>query len=713
MTAIDKIIPVPQQVSVLSDHSICLGDRIISSLASDHPAIQTALKTLSSFLTQHICRPCGNAGVPVTVELSDRYPSKMENSEQGYELLATHDKIVITGFGPIGLYYGVLTLIQMSERIGAETYLPHVKIVDWPKLKTRGHFIECRYGSNLMNLEDWKNVIDTLANQKMNQLVVGVYGCWCVQYDQRISEYFYLPIPKYPELKTSVVTRYYSPTQGCRIDRETSTPMYSEDFFGELIRYGLSRGVTVFPLFNSLGHNTLIPRMYPSISAKTADGTSTGHGFCLSSEETYRVLFDIFDYMIDTYLLPNGIDSFHIGLDEVREEIGTNPNHVHEVVSPWCECEVCRKFTRSENFIRHAIKLISHLKSKGMKNIYLYQDTLMSIDCPDTFLDALKKADLLDVTIIDWWSYQDLDSMQMYHDLKPELGLRRTVKPWNGYYHWNLLTSSVRNNTLIMQIAERDGAEGMQSYSSWDMSYDRTHHIQADYAWNFAGAGTESEASRRYTYRTFGNQAYLADEAFSCLDELAEPFKTQSGAYWLCDSLQHLLCFSCGYYFYSYVNKDKPYPRNFPGEAIATLSKKRAENEAYLKRICALSNKAISAFEQITLNPLMARRYLFEFENHRCLAEDYLALFELMDFNAQKKFSDMKTLAIKRRDARKSLMKRLESTKERYLLSSHMRNQSVFYQFFCDLVAYLEHNNEPLDFTDLTSIASEEFMQLR
>ena len=713
MNTIDKILPVPQQVSILSDHTVCVGDRVLSAVQIDHPAIRTAIHKLSSFLTQRICRPCGNPGVPVQLALSATPPPEMKNPEQGYELIANHDKIVITGFGPIGLYYGVLSLIQMAEQIGAETYVPHVRILDWPTLKTRGHFIECRYGSNLMNLEDWRSVIDTLSSQKMNQLVVGVYGCWCVQYDDRISEYFYLPIPNHQDLKTSVVTRYYSPTQGCWIDRETPTPMYHEDFFGDLIQYGLSRGVTVFPLFNSLGHNTLIPRTYPEISAKSSSGTPTGHGFCLSSDKTYALLFDIFDHIIDTYLIPNGIDSFHIGLDEVREEIGTNPDDVHEVVSPWCECEECRTYTHQENFIRHAIKLISHLKSRGMKNVYLYQDTLMTMGCPDKFFHALKAADLLDVTVIDWWSYQDLDSMQMFRDLKPELDLRRTVKPWNGYYHWNLLTSSVLNNTLIMQIADRDGAEGMQSYSSWDMSYDRTHNIQADYAWNFSGSGSESDASHRYTYRMFGDQAYLADEAFACLDELAEPFAVQSGSYWLCDSLQHLLCFSCGYYFYSYVSKGKPYPRSFPGEAIETLLKNRVENIEHLKRIVSLSTRAINSLDQVTRNPLLARRYRCEFENIRCLAEDYLALFDMADLNTSKNYTRMLSIAIKRRDSRKHLMKLLESTKERYLLSSHMRNQSVFYQFFCDLIAHLESGKTELDFTDLRKIASEEFWKLR
>lgn len=714
MTSIDKIVPIPQNVKVLSDHNICLGCKIISSVDNEHPAVKTALHSLSSFLTQHVCRPCVSAGTSVYVELSDAPPAEMKNSEQGYRLTTSHERITIIGYGPVGLYYGVLSLMQLAEPHGVDFFVPHVEIQDWPELKTRGHFIECRYGSNLMTFEDWKTVIDTLAFQKMNQLVVGVYGCWCVQYDHRISEYFYLPIPQYPELETKVITRYYSPTQNTWIDREEPTPMFHDDFFGKLIKYGLEHGVTVFPLFNSLGHNTLIPRTYPSVSAKTADGTPTGHGFCLSSEETYQVLFSIFDHMIDTYLQPNGIDSFHIGLDEVRKEIGTNLENVREEVSPWCECENCRKHSKQENFIRHAIKLISYLKQRGMKNVYLYQDTLFALDMPEVFVNALREADLLDVTVIDWWSYQDLESLQSYQSLCPELGLRSTVKPWNGYYHWNVLTSSIRNNTLIMKIAKRDGAEGMQSYSSWDMSYDRTHHCQADYAWNFSGAGSEEDVSKRYTHRTFGAQAVLADQAFSALDALAEPDAVQSGKNWLCDSLQHLLSFDCAYYFYSYVRSDKPYPRNFPGEVIELLCVDRAVNEAKLKKVSVLTSEAANAFAKITANPLLARRYFYEFENQNCIAEDYLALLKMMDLNSAGKYDEIRSLAEDRKSARIKLMKLLESVKEKYLLSSHMRNQTVFYQLFQDLIDYLDNTPFPsLNFFDLRQISSETFMQLR
>ena len=41
--------------------------------------------------------------------------------------------------------------------------------------------------------------------------------------------------------------------------------MFEEDFFGEIIAYAKERNITVKPLMNSYGHNTLIPRLLPEL----------------------------------------------------------------------------------------------------------------------------------------------------------------------------------------------------------------------------------------------------------------------------------------------------------------------------------------------------------------------------------------------------------------------------------------------------------------
>jgi hypothetical protein len=39
-------------------------------------------------------------------------------------------------------------------------------VIDYPDLKTRGHFMECSVGITYMELDDWKKFIDEMAKMK-------------------------------------------------------------------------------------------------------------------------------------------------------------------------------------------------------------------------------------------------------------------------------------------------------------------------------------------------------------------------------------------------------------------------------------------------------------------------------------------------------------------------------------------------------------------
>jgi hypothetical protein len=599
-------------------------------------------------------------------------------------------------------------------------FVPELEILDWPDLKTRGHFMESRYGSNLMTLADWQELVDEMSAIKMNQLAVSLYGCWVVQYDGRVSEYLYIPLKAYPELSTPVVCRYYSPQAGGWIDEEKPVPMVSQDFFGELVAYGKTRGVNIFPLVNSFGHNTLLPATYPVVSAKDADGQPTLTGFCTAEEETYKLLFTIYDEIIDRYLAPSGVDSFHIGLDEVWDQIAANKEDIFKVRSPWCQCPDCRGRERQDIFIDHLIRLAAHLRDRGMKNIYVYSDMLIrhgeSIkeESVEKLVKALKANDLFDLVVVDWWTYSAYADQLMFQTTRPELGLRRTVKPWNGYYHWTILTDALPNVALLAEMGVREKAEGMFSYSAWDMSYDVTHLGQADMAWNYAQTGSPAKIRQHYAGLHFAAQKEKAMEGLDLLAQLTFNNRQDVNPY-------DLLLAKLSYYFYSYVRKDKPYPRLFPGEALAILGENRQEFASQIKRLNALARQAGGIFTSLAQDPAcnqrMARRLAYEAQNIACLTADFTALLEMQDLARDKKDPALiKDLALERRSARLALMALLEHEKEAYLLPSHMRNHSIFMQYFTDLAAYLTRTPAAqikLDFTDNTHFASAAFWRLR
>lgn len=742
MCIFDRISPVPQKFTKPDGAKLLLGVpgkanyKIEASVPEACELSVNAVKKLETKLSKllNVC-PCNADGeVKITLSLADA-PADIKNPNQGYKIKACNNIIALTGFGAAGLYYAVTTLIQCLKVEEGKLELPAFELLDYPDLKTRGHFMETRYGSNLMELEDWKHVVDHMEEMKHNHLAVSVYGCWCVQYDGQVSEYLYVPIKKYPKLKAPVYGKYYSPKKGEWVNFKKLPPMVEKDFFSELIAYGKTKGVEVCPMFNSYGHNTLIPAQYPEVSAKDENGEPTLTGFCTSNPKTYEMMFDIYDEIIDRYLKPNGITSFDVGLDEVGDGIAQNANDIFKVRSPWCKCPECSKIDRAQRFINHAIKLLKHLKEKGMKNIYMYHDMLIEKnwdnksytlgDNTEKMMNALRDNDLLDVVCIDWWTYSDYQEGLMFQTTRPELGIRRTVKPWNGYYHWTVLTNPLKNIYLLAKMANEENAEGMRSYSAWDESYDRNHRVQADYAWNFKGAGTIEDVKARYAKLNFPTRYCEAKKAFDIIDVCSYTVNTKEqtfpgrGRY-------GLLLSDMSYYFYSYVAAGKPYPRRFPGEAMDRL----ADNDriaAEIKQIAVLAKEAACIFDSLSndadCNIKIAKRFKYETLNYSVLSEDYIALFE-MDKLA-KKFMETKCCYIKdkiqkiaksRKEARLSLMALLEDTKEEFLMASHMRNQSIFMQYFADLEAYLANNkceDITLDFHDNTHFASDAFMSLR
>ncbi len=732
----NRIMPIPHNFELKKGEDVFLGVpgspmyRLeISDLPKEGP-VQSAVDLLINHLTGilNFDATCADGKIPIRLLMGDA-PSDIVNKDQGYSLDVSPTGVTVTGFGAAGLYYGVITLNQCLIIEQNALRLPCMKISDYPDLKTRGHFMESRYGSNLMTLSDWKHVVDHMADMKMNQLVISVYGCWCVQYDGRVSEYMYVPIKKYPKLRTPVVTRYYSPTAGKWVDYEKLPPMFEQDFLGDLIAYGKTKGVTVFPLFNSYGHNTLIPAQYPEVSAIDENGEPTLTGFCTSNPVTYEMMFSIYDEIIDRYLIPNGIDSFHVGLDEVWDGIALNSEDIYKIRSPWCKCDKCKDLNRKDLFIEHAVKLLKHLKNRGMKNIYMYHDMLIahgkSIDQESTedMMNALLKNDLTDVVVIDWWTYSDFKENLMFQTTRPDLGLRRTVKPWNGYYHWTLLTNPLRNIQLLAEMGYEEGVEGMQSYSAWDESYDRNHSCQADYSWNFKDTGTIKQMSEHYVNRHFGAQFEKAKKAFELFDQITEDRKGkfENGTHLV--SNNKLMLGTLSYYFYSYVRAGKPYPRIFPGEALSAINSDRINIERALNEIQSMSKQAKELFEDVVKDPRCnvkkAMRFAYEANNYLCLVEDYLALLKMIDHNESScpyKFDKIKSLACERKLARLSLMERLERTKEEFLMASHMRNHSIFMQFFADLEGYLAatpKSDVKLDFYDMRYLESNAFKKLR
>ena len=543
---------------------------------------------------------------------------------EGYVLDATGDRIVVAGSDPAGTFRGVQTLLQLAQPTGTGSLrVPSLRIRDWPEMPYRGIFVECAWGSDLMELKDWQECIDTLAELKLNVLGVGIYGCWGVQFRGETTQYMMVPIQGRPELKTPVSLEYYSPSGGGWRELDYLPPMYERDFFGEVVAYGKKRHVSVQPYFNSFGHNRLIPRAYPESSSKDADGRPIGSGFCTSSPRTYEVLFDCYDQIIDRYLAPNGADMFHIQMDEMSE---------------WCKCPACRDLPTGKRCVEHLLKLGEHLAGKGIRHIGVWDDTLRKHgELNAQLVKALDERGLKDKLFLHWFMY----GPEIFETIMPELGLRSRLAPMTGFKHNYLAAyeiSHFQNIYRMLRLGHRDRAEGAEPYGIFDRGYHRYYCCLSEFTWNRpSGPDCEHEDlydfTRRYVSRWFGPHSV----------EMLEAIETLHAAY--TEPLGRGLTSLSALAQYTYSCRDRPDDPKpaYPEVAFRQLVDDPAQQRK-LRRVAARLahvRRVVSGMDRGDLpRPALADELEAECTRFASLADVFLTLLEVeADYQALRRCS--------------------------------------------------------------------------
>ena len=212
----------------------------------------------------------------------------------------------------------------------------------------------------------------------------------------------------------------------------------------------------------------------------------------------------------------------------------------------------------------------------------------------------------------------------------------------------------------------------------------------------------------------------LLFRAFQLFDYIAEERIDQPEGNSSCMSNCWMLRRTLSYYFYSYVEDDKPYPRIFPGEALEKVCARREDHVRAMLQISGMAKEAMAIWNEIAADPAcntdMAKRYAYEADNYMVLVDDYLAILRMMELAEAGEYEQVRALALSRKEARIDLMAHLEQTKEFYLQPSQLRNNSIFMQFYEDLAAYIEKTpaeEMKLDFFDMRYLASQRFFWLR
>jgi hypothetical protein len=610
---------------------------------------------------------------------------------EGYVLQVTADGVAIRGLGGGGTLYGAQTLAQLLSVDGVELTLPLVTIRDWPQFRYRGLYLESKWGPDRMTLSDWQDLIDHMASLKMNLLGVGIYGCWNIQYDQKPTEFMLISLKKYPDLKTPKTISYYSAREAAWKAVSYLPTMYEEDFFGEVVAYGKQRNVIVRPHFNSLGHNTLIPRLYPEISARDAQGWPTGYGFCLSNPATLETMNEIVAEIADRYLLPHGVDYFHLGLDEVWDMIGVYPHHPQRRVSPWCECEHCRKQERHVLITEYVLGLLTALKAAGMRHITLWHDQLNKMGVlSEEFVQQLELRGLKNNVILNWWTY----GVKPFDTIRPELGLRRFVTPMTGYYFWSPYRSNLINIESLSRVGATQGAEGLEAYCTHDEAFDGQQRLLADCGWNMGAVSDVASWQEKYARYVFGHAWESGLEALKAFDQISTP-GSHLGLIWQLSS-----------YPYTYVSAERDYPRQYPQEPLRRLiadpaapdklaagvkaaSEARSKLEDLLHAGIPHYNLAAQLVAEAWRSEGLVRifEHLLNMHTSYCKAREARAAGQHQEATTALQYA--RGQVIRAMQLQERVAVELEETKAKYLLPQIMREWSTVRPFLISTLAFL------------------------
>lgn len=620
---------------------------------------------------------------------------------EAYIVEVREGSALLCGKDEAGAFYAAVTFAEMLFTEGGAVYSEEARIIDFPDFSRRGHFIESRYGTEFLTRENWYDFIDYMAGMKVNSLTLGVYGCWGFQYDSRRMEYFYVPISKHPELKTPKNIKYYSVKDGKWVHKDGLLPyMYENDSLGDVIRYAKKKNILVKPLINSLGHNTLIPRLIPEIAAKREGGEPMTAGFCTRNDKTYEVLFGIYDEIIDRHLLPNGIYDIHVGLDEVGE-------------GAICHCDACLGVPHSELMVEHIIRIAKHLKEKGMKHIYIYHDMLyhhfniVNEELRDRFI----REGIYDEMIIDWWTYED--PKHLFWDKADGVNnlFHSVIKPDTGYYNWTLPTENNENIRACAKMAKGLGFLGMETYSSFEYCYDKNYRTLADVAWNNSTIDGMAEFNERYAYRNYPNETARAVTVFN---GLFDAMRDETGVMYM-----NRACYKFDYYFYCYRKPDLSL-KDFPGGAFKLISESEDVFVPYLEYLKQKAMPAVEFFES-TKNPSRVNQiWRLTAKQYYVLADEYLTVWGLYkSYNAGMADEGEVIRELERLiAAREALMLLAEDVRIPATSYTYLRNMSIFRQYLLDLLAYFkremaEGRRPRLDVLDLGYAMSEKFEFLR
>jgi hexosaminidase len=287
------LMPVPAEVVWQSGRLVLDGS--VSSAGPEDARVRAALDRYRARLRGLGIRwPSGRPkGTTLVLRWqSAGVPVQAVGEDESYTLTVTPRQAVLEAPTPLGILWGLETLLQLARADGGAVHVPAVVIKDRPRFPWRGLLIDaCR---RWQPVEVIKRTLDGMSSVKMN-----VFH-WHLSEDQG----FRVESKRYPRLH----------------EQGSDGRYYTQEQVKDVIAYARDRGIRVMPEFDMPGHTTAWMVGHPELGSRPGP---------FQIVRTWGIFDDALDPTRDeVYTLIDGLlgemaglfpDAYlHIGGDEVN-----------------------------------------------------------------------------------------------------------------------------------------------------------------------------------------------------------------------------------------------------------------------------------------------------------------------------------------------------------------------------------------------------------
>jgi hexosaminidase len=288
---------------------------------------------------------------------------KKDQLPGSYTLNIEPQKITITAADNEGVFYGIISLLQMIRTLPADNAikLAACEINDSPRFQWRGFMLD--ESRHFFGKEKVKQLLDWMAFYKLNKF----------HWHLTDAQGWRIEIKKYPKLTAVGGVGNYN-------DSLAEAKYYTQNDIKEIVAYAQDRFITVIPEIDMPGHATAANKAYPEYSGGSV-ARYPNFTFDPANEKTYQYLTDILKETVA--LFPSNM--MHLGGDEVA--LG---------MQAWAGRPAIMDMMAKNKFT--SLSDLEHYFFKRMA------DTVLSLNNKILCWDEAAETDLpADKTIVFWW----------------------------------------------------------------------------------------------------------------------------------------------------------------------------------------------------------------------------------------------------------------------------------------------------------------------